>query len=136
MGYTRHVGMDFLEHMERSLLYGQVPEYQFKCRKIDNSEDDPVCGHVVDIVYEISMPVIVKSEKVNDEDEDLVLLGVTPGIPMSRVPINVIVKKEKTDNTQESQDTNMQSQFVSPIFGNKAPEMGESSQGKQFREQR
>ena len=95
MDYTMHVWTDFVECMERSLLCRQVPEYQWKGRKINNSEDDPVLGHVVDIVYKISMPVIVKSEKVDDKDDDLVLLGVTPGCLMSRVPMNITVKKEK-----------------------------------------
>ena len=106
-------------------MCGQVPECQLKCSKINNSKDDPILGHVVHVVYETSMPVVVKSEKMEDEDEDLVFIGATPGNLMSAVPINVTVKKEKEkiDNTQESQ-----SQFESPVFGNKAPELGESSQ--------
>ena len=95
------------------------------CTKMNNSTDNPILGHVVDVVYKIAMPVIVKSEKLNDNDDDLVLIGVTPGILMSAVPVNVTVKKEKTDNSQESENTNTLSQFESPVFGNKACESKE-----------
>ena len=50
MGYTRRVGMDFVEHVEQSLLCGQVPECQMKCTKMNNSADNPILGHVVDVV--------------------------------------------------------------------------------------
>ena len=90
------------------------------CTKTNNSTDDPILGHVIDIVYKIAMPVIVKSEKLDEDDTDLVLIGVMPGILMSAVPVNVTVKKEKIDDSQESKNTNMQSQFESPVFGNKA----------------
>ena len=66
----------------------------------------------------------MKSEKL-DDDDDLVLIGVTPRIPMSAVPVNVTVKNEIIDNSQESENTNMQSQFESPVFGNKACESKE-----------
>ena len=115
-----------MEHVEQSLLCGQVPECQMKCTKTNNSTDDPILGHVVDIVYEIAMPVIVKSEKLDDDDDDdLVLIGVMPRILMSAVLVNVTVKKEKIDNSQESENTNTQSQFSSPVFGNKACESKE-----------
>ena len=117
MGYTRRVGTEFLERLERSLLCGQVPERQMKYVKINNSQDDPILGHVVDVVYEISMPVIVKSEQIDDEDEDLVLLGVTPGIPAASVPFDIQVKQEKT----AEEDADSQSQLPSPVFGNEAP---------------
>ena len=88
------------------------------CTKTNNSTEDPIPGHVVDVVYEIGMPFIVKSEKLGDDD-DLVLIGVTPGILMSAVPVNVTVKKEKIEDSQES-ETN--THFSSPVFGNKACE--------------
>ena len=129
MGYTRRVSTDFVERVEMSLLCGQVPEWQMKCLKIDNSADDTILGYVVDIVYEISMPVIVKAEVLDDQDDDLVLLGVTPGIPVS-LSMDVQVKKEKIgdeDDTDlptqktESSATKSQPQLISPVFGNKAP---------------
>ena len=97
-----------------------------KCTKTNNSTDNPILGHVIDIVYEIAMPVIVKSEKLDDDDnDDLVLIGVMPRIPMSVVPVNITVKKEKIDDSQESKNTNTQSQFSSPVFRNKACESKE-----------
>ena len=94
------------------------------CTKMNNSADYPILGNVVDVVYEIAMPVIVKSEKL-DDDDDLMLIGVMPGIQMSAVPVNSTVKKEKIDDSQESENTNTQSQFSSPVFGNKACESKE-----------
>ena len=103
MGYMRRVGPDFVERVEQSLLSGQVPEWQMNCTKTNNSTEDPILGHVVDVVYKIGMPFIVKSEKLdNNDNNDLVLIGVTPGIPMSAVPVNVTVKKEKIEDSQES----------------------------------
>ena len=75
MGYIIRVGTDFVECVEKSLLCGQVPERQMKCLKMNNSHDDPILGYVVDVVYEISMPVIVKAEPKDDNDDNLVLLG-------------------------------------------------------------
>ena len=101
-------------------MSGQVPEQQKNCTKTNNSTEDPILGHVVDVVYEIGMPFIVKTEKLDDnDDDDLVLIGVTPGIPMSAIPVNITVKEEKIEDSQES-ETN--TQFLSPVFGNKACE--------------
>ena len=116
----RRVGADFVERVERSLLSGQVPKWQMNCTKTNNSTEDPILGHVVDVVYEIGMQFIVKSEKLdNNNDDDLVLIGVTPGIPMPAVPVNITVKKEKIEDSEES-ETN--TQFSSPVFRNKACE--------------
>ena len=101
MGYTRCVSTDFVECVKMSLLCGQVPERQMKCLKIDNSTDNTILGYVVDIVYEISMPVIVKAEVLDDQDDDLVLLGVTPGIRVS-LSMDVQVKKEKIGNEDDT----------------------------------
>ena len=90
------------------------------CTKTNNYTEDPILGHVVDVVYEIGMSFIVKSEKLDDNDDnDLVLIGVTPRIPMSAIPVNVTVKKEKIEDSQES-ETN--TQFSSPVFRNKVCE--------------
>ena len=42
------------------ILLGQTPEQQLMCSKIDNSQEDPVCGDVIDIIYKVVMPVIIK----------------------------------------------------------------------------
>ena len=69
-GYTFRVGESFVDRVEKSILSGQTPEQQYICTKTDNLEDDPVQGHVVDIIYEVCMPVIVKKEVHNDDDDD------------------------------------------------------------------
>ena len=43
----------------------------------DNSADDPVQGYVGDVTYCLMMPMVVKREKV-DEEDDLEIVGVTP----------------------------------------------------------
>ena len=70
MGFTFHVGNGFVERVEKSLLAGQTPEQQYSCTKIDNSVDDPVSGHITDIIYEVAMPVIVKHEVRESKDDD------------------------------------------------------------------
>ena len=125
MGYTRRVGTDFVDRIEKSLLCGQVPERQMKCLKIDNSEDDPILGYTVDVVYEISMPVIVKAEVTDDQDDDLVLLGVSPGVPV-KLSMDVKVKKEKigdedTDQPTQKTASSGTESLISPVFGKKAP---------------
>ena len=62
------MGTEFIDRVERSLLCGQVPERQMKCLKMNTSHDDPILGYVVEVVYEISMPVIVKVEPKDDDD--------------------------------------------------------------------
>ena len=74
MGFMFHVGDGFIEWVEKSLLVGQTLEQQYMCTKIDNSVDDPVSGHVTDIIYEVAMPVIVKREVWESEDDDCEIL--------------------------------------------------------------
>ena len=119
MGYIICVGTDFIERVERSLLCGQVPEQQMKCLKKNTSHDNPVLGYVVEVVYKISMPVIVKAEPRDDDDDDLILLGVSPGIPIN--PAHTIDVKVKTEKTEDNKDeTKSQSQISNPVSGNKA----------------
>ena len=78
MGYTFCVREDFVGRVERSILAGQMPEQQFICTKTDNSEADPILGDVTDIIYEVSMPVIVKKELTDDDDMDCEIISVQP----------------------------------------------------------
>ena len=43
----------------------------------DNSGDDPIQGHMGDVTYTLDIPVVVKWEK-GEEDDDLEIVGVTP----------------------------------------------------------
>ena len=79
-----------------------MPEHQYECRKMDNSIDDPIQGHVIDIVYEIIMPIVIKSEA--GDDEDCEILGVSPSSAENKLPlINITVKAEP--GTQETQNS-------------------------------
>ena len=115
MGHTLRVGPQFVDRVQKSFLAGQVPEHQYECRKMDNSIDDPIQGHVIDIVYKIIMPVVIKSEACDDDDCEI--LGVSPPSAQNKLPsINVMIKEEPgTQETQETQDS-----VLSPIFGNRA----------------
>ena len=100
MGYTFQVVNDFVNRVERSILSGQVPEKQMQCTKSDNSDFDPILGDVTDVVYELSMPMIIKPE-VPDDDDDLLIVGETPA---SITPAKFIsVKTEKFDEDARSQ---------------------------------
>ena len=101
-GYTFRVGESFVDRVEKSILSGQTPEQQYICTKTDNSEDDPIQGHVVDIIYEVCMPVIVKKEVHNDDndddddDKDCEILSVQPA-PLGLLK-NIKVKVEKIED--------------------------------------
>ena len=94
-----HVGDGFVERVEISLLAGQTLEQQYTCTKIDNSVDDPVCGHVTDIIYEVAMPVIVKREVRESEDDDCEILSFQPA-PHGFV-LKMKIKEEKLEPKQE-----------------------------------
>ena len=93
-GYTFRVGEEFVDRVEKSVYSGYTPEHQMQCKRIDNSTHCPIQGDVIDVVYEISMPVVVKQEK--PEDDDCLLLMVQPA-PLTGFQ-SVKVKEEKEDN--------------------------------------
>ena len=99
MGFTFRVGNGFVERVEKSLLAGQTPEQQYMCTKIDNSVDDPVSGHVTDIIYEVAMPVIVKHEVRESEDDDCEIFSFQPA-PLGFV-LKTQIKEEKLDPNEK-----------------------------------
>ena len=106
MAYMFCIGEDFLSRVERSILAGQTPEQQFICTKTDNSEADPILGNVTDIIYEVSMPVIVKRELTDiDDDMDCEIISVQPA-PWDFLPKEVTVKQEKIDPKYDNLDNN------------------------------
>ena len=78
MGFTFRVGDGFIKWVMKSLLAGQTLEQQYTCTKIDNSVDDPVSGHITDIIYKVATPVIVKHEVRESEDDDCEILSFQP----------------------------------------------------------
>ena len=107
MGFTFHVGNGFVERVEKSLLAGQTLEQQYSCTKIDNSVDDPVSGHVTDIIYEVTMPVIIKREVQESIEDDCEILSFQPA-PHDFV-LKTKIKEEKLDPNEkvdQKQDEN------------------------------
>ena len=90
-GYKFTVSEQFRERIERFVNSGQIPEKLLHCLCTDNSENDPITGPTVDIVYEVFMPVVVKEERVDDKDDDLKVLGVTPA---PHLPLQSLSKKD------------------------------------------
>ena len=105
LGYTFCTGEDFVGRVERSILAGQTPEQQFICTRTDNSEADPILGDVTNIIYEVSMPVIVKRELTDDDDADCEIISVQPA-PRDFIPKDVTVKQEKIDPKYDNLDKN------------------------------
>ena len=60
----------------------------------DNSADDPVQGYVHDVTYCLEIPMVVKREKA-DEDDDLEIVGVTPATK-NIVDVLKVKTEEKT----------------------------------------
>ena len=109
MGFTFHVGDGFMEWVKKSLLAGQTPEQQYSCTKVDNSVDDPVSGHVTDIIYEVAMPVIVKREVWESDNDDCEILSYQPA-PHGFM-LKTKIKEEKLDPNEkvdQKQDENPQ----------------------------
>ena len=107
MGFTFLVGDGFMEWVKKSLLAGQTLEQQYMCTKIDNSVDDPVSGHVTDIIYEVAMPVIVRREVRESEDDDCEILSFQSA-PHGFV-LKTKIKEEKLDPNEkvdQKQDEN------------------------------
>ena len=107
MGFTFCVGNGFIKCVEKSLLAGQTLEQQYTCTKIDNSVDDPVGGHVTDIIYEVAMPVIVKREVWESEDDDCEILSFQ--LAPHGFVLKTQIKEEKLDPNEkvdQKQDEN------------------------------
>ena len=105
LGFTFRIGEDFVGRVERSILAGQTPEQQFICTKTDNLEADSILGNVTDIIYEVSMPVIVKRELTDDDDADCEIISVQPAT-RDFLPKDVTVKQEKIDPKYDNLDKN------------------------------
>ena len=104
LGYTFRVHTEFVDRVEKSILCGFVPEQQIQCTKTDNSCLDPILGDVVDVIYELAMPMVIKPEV--NEDDDILIVGETPatGAPFQFVT----VKQERPEKTPEELAKNTQ----------------------------
>ena len=74
-GFTLDVCEDFMEHVEKTVLSGEIPEQKMDLIKTDDSVDNLVVGFVRDVTYVLTIPAVVKREKgENDDDEDELMI--------------------------------------------------------------
>ena len=92
-GFKLGVCEDFMEHVEKTVLSGEIPEQKMDLIKTDDSVDNLVVGFVRDVSYVLTIPAVVKREKgENDDDDELMIVGVTPAT--MDPPLIQKVKKE------------------------------------------
>ena len=79
-GFMLGICEDFIEHVEKTVQSGEIPEQKMDMIKTDDSVDNSVEGFVRDVTYVLTIPAVVKREKgeKDDDDDELVIVGVTP----------------------------------------------------------
>ena len=77
-GFALQVCENFVDHVEKTVCVGFIPEQKMSMTVADNSGDDPVPGYMRDVTYTLDIPVVVKQEKVEKDDDDLLIVGITP----------------------------------------------------------
>ena len=143
LGYKLTVSEQFRERIERCINSGQIPEKKLRCLRTDNSENDPITGPTVDIVYEVFMPVIVKEERMDDKDDDLQVLGVTPAprVPLQALnikdgkvvrPEHSVVSELKTTSEKEEKCADKSEEKITDVWnkGGEVREAGKVEAGK------
>ena len=75
-GFTLQVCENFVDRVEKTVCAGFIPEQ--KMAVVDNSGDDLVQGYVRDVTYTLDIPVVVKWEKVEEDDDNLLIVGIMP----------------------------------------------------------
>ena len=135
LGYKFTVSEQFRERIELCINSGQIPEKKLRCIHTDNSENDPITGPTVDIVYEVFMPVVVKEERVDDEDNDLKVLGVTlaPRLPLQSLSIkdgkvvqpehSAVLEPKTTSEKDKEEKSAEKSEEKMPDVGSKASKL-------------
>ena len=92
---------------------GFIPEQKMSMTVVDNSGDDPVQGYVKDVTYTLDISVVVKQEKVEKDDDDLLIVGITPAtvniVDMQKVKTTPLSSRQKgvTRETGTSPQKNM-----------------------------
>ena len=79
-GFMLRVCEDFIEHVEKTVQSGEIPEQKMEMTKTDDSVDNFVVGFVRDVTYVLTIPPVVKQEKGenDDDDDELMIVRVTP----------------------------------------------------------
>ena len=94
-GFTLTVCEDFVDQVEKTIRSGFIPEQRFTMKVTDNSAEDPVQGYICDVTYCLEIPMVVKWEKAEDDD-DLEIVGVTPA---TKTIVDVVKVKTEEKNT-------------------------------------
>ena len=93
-GFTLQVCENFMDLVEKTVCVGFIPEQKMSMTVVDNSGDDPVQGYVRDVTYTLDIPVVVKWEKVEEDDDNLLIVGIMPATK------NIVdMQKVKTEKT-------------------------------------
>ena len=93
-GFTLRVCEDFVDRVKKTVRVGFIPEQRMTMKVTDNSADDPVQGYVCDVTYSLDIPMVVKWEKA-DEEDDLKIVRVMPATK-NIIDVLKVVKTEKT----------------------------------------
>ena len=59
-GFMLGVCEDFIECVEKTVLWGEIPEQKMDLIKTDDSVDNSVEGFVRDVTYVLTIPAVVK----------------------------------------------------------------------------
>ena len=94
-GFTLTVCEDFVDRVEKTIRSGFIPDQRFTMKVTDNSADDPVQGYVCDVTYCLEIPMVVKWEKA-DEDDDLEIVGVMLATKNIVLDVVKVKTEEKT----------------------------------------
>ena len=94
-GFTLTVCEDFVDRVEKTIRSGLIPEQRFTMKVMGNSADDPVQGYVRDVTYCLEIPMVVKREKA-DKDDDLKIVGVMLATKNIVLDVVKVKTEEKT----------------------------------------
>ena len=119
-GLTLTVCEDFVDRVEKTIRSGFIPEQRFTMKVTENSADDPVQGYMCDVTYCLEIPMVVKWEKAEDDD-DLEIVRVTPATK-TIVDVVKVKTEEKTPPSSPQKGAGTEPQKSTP------PQKGAGSQ--------
>ena len=119
-GFTLTVCEDFVDRVEKTIRSGLIPEQRFTMKVMDNSADDPVQGYMREVTYCLEIPMVVKWEKAED-DNNLEIVEVMPATKMI-VDVVKVKTEEKTPPSSPQKGAGSEPQKSTP------PQKGAGSQ--------
>ena len=112
-GFTLTVCEDFVDRVEKTIRLGLIPEQRFTMKVTDNSADDPVQGYMRDVTYCFEIPMVVKWEKA-DEDDDLEIVGVMLATKNIVLDVVKVKTEEKTPPSSPQKGAGSEPQKSTP----------------------